>query len=175
MKKTCKKCGQSFPATKEYFYRDARNRDGLKTACRPCELQKDRERRRTGAKKKRPRNAHTRAQDVQYLLQHRTRRKQQIQEIKLLLGCCVCGYNTCARSLHFHHLDGDTKEENIAYLRNGESVAKIGNELSKCVVMCANCHGELHDGLLVLDVEPISLEWVNAILTNKKPYEDYSP
>lgn len=34
--KRCNKCGQEFPATAKYFYRDRSKRDGLRTDCRAC-------------------------------------------------------------------------------------------------------------------------------------------
>ena len=34
--KTCKKCGQEFPATEEYFYRNEKAKDGLQYSCKEC-------------------------------------------------------------------------------------------------------------------------------------------
>ena len=34
--KKCSRCGQYLPATKEYFYRDRRAKDGLQRWCREC-------------------------------------------------------------------------------------------------------------------------------------------
>lgn len=35
--KTCTECGKTFPATKEYFYRDKRNKDEFCSRCETCE------------------------------------------------------------------------------------------------------------------------------------------
>lgn len=72
-------------------------------------------------------------------------------DTKLTSGCCVCGYNRCARSLHFHHRDPHTKEFGVgdAVARN-MSVRRIKQEISKCVVVCSNCHGEIHEGMVTI-------------------------
>jgi len=64
-----------------------------------------------------------------------------IQEYKLSKGCSICGYNRCAAALDFHHPNDDKKY----------SIGKIGTlktvkaEIKKCILLCANCHRELHD------------------------------
>jgi len=75
--------------------------------------------------------------------------RQYIQNYKLNRGCGVCGYNTCAAALDFHHSDcrkvGE-KKFTIAHMVNGNwSLEKIEKEIEKCVILCANCHRELHD------------------------------
>ena len=60
--------------------------------------------------------------------------------------CQTCGYNKCNRSLTFHHLDPSKKtfevnSNNMFAL----SWDKVKIELDKCILLCANCHGELHD------------------------------
>lgn len=60
--------------------------------------------------------------------------------------CQICGYNKCIRVLSFHHLYQKDKRFNISE----NSYAKweiIQAELDKCILVCANCHGEIHDGL----------------------------
>jgi hypothetical protein len=41
--KTCKKCGETHPATTEYFYRHKSNRDGLHGSCITCQKRRSRE------------------------------------------------------------------------------------------------------------------------------------
>ena len=36
MMKRCRKCGEEKPATAEFFYKDTRRKDGLKSCCKPC-------------------------------------------------------------------------------------------------------------------------------------------
>lgn len=62
--------------------------------------------------------------------------------------CCRCGYNICYRSLDFHHIDPSTKEYNISDLvKCAKTLDLLVKEIQKCIILCRNCHGELHDGL----------------------------
>jgi len=56
--------------------------------------------------------------------------------------CSICGYYKCTAALEFHHQD-DTKEFTIS---SGDikSWDKMKIELDKCILVCANCHRELH-------------------------------
>ena len=58
--------------------------------------------------------------------------------------CEKCGYNKCLRSLGFHHNDSTTKEFAIGQ-KTTHAWETIKNELDKCMLVCANCHGEIHD------------------------------
>lgn len=72
------------------------------------------------------------------------------RELKLLAveykggECECCGYNKCIAALEFHHLDPNEKDFGIA---NGNTPGwdKIKSELDKCIMVCANCHREIHD------------------------------
>ena len=69
--------------------------------------------------------------------------RQYVRDYKLDRGCSICGYNRCAEALEFHH-NGD-KEFNIAtYIRSYTNIEKIKEEMKKCIVLCSNCHRELH-------------------------------
>lgn len=61
--------------------------------------------------------------------------------------CTICGYYRCARALVFHHINPLKKDFTISHdtSRNWE---KVRSELDKCVLLCHNCHAEVHDGLL---------------------------
>jgi cytochrome c553 len=63
-------------------------------------------------------------------------------------GCCaVCGYDRCAVNLHFHHVDPATKSFGVTSA-TGKSLAAYRAEASKCVLVCANCHGEIEAGVV---------------------------
>ena len=70
------------------------------------------------------------------------KRSQLISNYKLLKGCAICGYNKCASALCFHH-NGDKKFD-IA-MGHGVGFKELKKEVEKCVVICANCHAELHE------------------------------
>lgn len=60
--------------------------------------------------------------------------------------CSLCGYCKCPRSLVFHHTDPEKKDFSVSgsHARSWES---IKTELDKCVLLCTNCHGEVHEEL----------------------------
>lgn len=60
-------------------------------------------------------------------------------------GCCVkCGYNKCDAALEFHHLDPTQKDYTIANVRMTNFNDSVKSELDKCILVCANCHREIH-------------------------------
>ena len=62
-------------------------------------------------------------------------------------GCCaVCGYDACVINLHFHHVEPAKKSFAMTMAR-GKSEAAYRAEMAKCVLVCANCHGEIEAGL----------------------------
>ena len=61
--------------------------------------------------------------------------------------CIVCGYNKYIGSMTFHHLDPSVKNYNIAKLKS-YTLEELKPELDKCVLLCLNCHGETHSGLI---------------------------
>ena len=69
--------------------------------------------------------------------------KEIIQEHKLKNGCSICGYKKSARALQYHHT-GD-KEASIARLvTQGAALQRIFEEIDNCILVCANCHFEIH-------------------------------
>lgn len=58
--------------------------------------------------------------------------------------CEICGYNTCIDALEFHHLNPEEKDFGIGGDGSTKSFEKIKKELDKCIMLCANCHRELH-------------------------------
>jgi hypothetical protein len=61
--------------------------------------------------------------------------------------CIICSYDKCHRSMGFHHLDPTKKDFGISTKSFHRSKAALILELDKCVLLCANCHGEVHDGI----------------------------
>jgi len=60
-------------------------------------------------------------------------------------GCCeLCGYDKCLGALSFHHIDPSHKRFSISR-RSNHSISKaLKRELDKCLLVCENCHRELH-------------------------------
>jgi len=80
------------------------------------------------------------------------RRKTLLQKARAYKGgkCMVCGYKKCGRALAFHHVDPNTKSFGISARGITRSWEKVKKELDKCVLLCANCHAEVHDGITQL-------------------------
>jgi len=64
--------------------------------------------------------------------------------------CIVCGYDRCQRSLSFHHLNPKEKDSDLSSRGLTRSWKRIKKEIDKCVLLCANCHMEVHDGITQL-------------------------
>ena len=57
--------------------------------------------------------------------------------------CFLCDYNKCQGALDFHHLNPNEKDFNLSKFAQ-KSLTDIKNELNKCILICSNCHRELH-------------------------------
>jgi 5-methylcytosine-specific restriction endonuclease McrA len=62
--------------------------------------------------------------------------------------CAICSYDKCARALSFHHLDPKKKYFGVAANGLTRSWEKTRKEIDKCILICANCHMEVHEGLV---------------------------
>jgi len=81
------------------------------------------------------------------------RSKQHDEELRQWLGqyksklCCVkCGENHPA-CLQFHHRNREEKSFTISQVigrRRNISLRKLEKEISKCDILCGNCHAKLH-------------------------------
>lgn len=68
-----------------------------------------------------------------------------IKRIKTGIGCQICGYKKSYRALHFHHINRSGKVKSISKMvLDGDERRVILSEILKCVILCANCHAELH-------------------------------
>lgn len=74
------------------------------------------------------------------------RRGIKAQAVKYKGGRCeICGYDKCMDALDFHHLSPKEKDFNIS--GGTKSFESIKSELDKCILVCANCHREIHAGI----------------------------
>lgn len=64
--------------------------------------------------------------------------------------CMLCGYDKCSRALSFHHLDPSKKDFGLSERGLTRSWERIKKEIDKCILVCANCHMELHEGIAQL-------------------------
>ncbi len=75
-------------------------------------------------------------------------RKLKSQMIDYKGGCCSrCGYDKYQGALEFHHINRKEKDFNPSHLKKYSFDDRIKSELDKCVLVCSNCHREIHHEL----------------------------
>ena len=80
-----------------------------------------------------------RASAAAYRRKHISRKVDFVDRWKLAAGCFDCGYNAHPQALDFDHLrDKQNSVSKITKDRAG--LARLVDEMEKCVVRCANCH-----------------------------------
>ena len=64
--------------------------------------------------------------------------------------CQICSYSKCIGALEFHHINSKNKKFGIG---SGDitSYHKLLKESMKCIMICANCHREIHEGLILVE------------------------
>ena len=86
----------------------------------------------------------TRKQRTSIMVSER-RRKIKDMAIEYKGGKCEkCGYNKCNGALEFHHLNPEEKDFSISTSGTTKSFERIKKEIDKCILVCANCHREIH-------------------------------
>lgn len=135
--------------SKEYY--DA-NRDKILT------YHKEYSQRPEVAERHRQRNAASYLKNREKVLTRQANRRKErltvINEIALRYGCqnkdCKWSSDFNPWQLDFHHLDPSTKVIEVAKLESS-SWTRINTEVNKCVVLCKNCHANVHHGEVVVD------------------------
>jgi predicted HNH restriction endonuclease len=92
----------------------------------------------------------TYADRAEYLKKAVADRRRKLRDKAIEYGggkCQICGYRRCSRSLSFHHKDPAQKDFGLSARGLTRSWEKIKTELDKCVLLCANCHMEVHEGI----------------------------
>ncbi|MBP7966673.1 hypothetical protein KAZ66_00170 [Candidatus Woesebacteria bacterium] len=80
-------------------------------------------------------------------------RKNTKQKVIIAMGnsCQVCNYNKCNDALELHHLDPSEKEFGLgAIMAHPVRWDKIVDEIKKCILLCSNCHREVHKGITII-------------------------
>ena len=85
-----------------------------------------------------------------------SRRRRKVKEILVAEAggrCVLCGYERHSVALQFHHLDPSTKSFGLGVRGITRSLARLREEASKCVLLCANCHAEVEAGISELPLK----------------------
>ena len=65
----------------------------------------------------------------------------------------ICGYSKYVGALDFHHLDEKKKSFDLSTRGLTRSWKKTKEEVDKCILVCSNCHREIHGGLIKLPAQ----------------------
>lgn len=126
--KRCSVCGELKPLS-EFALNRAR-KDGHACDCKAC--------------RKKYRDQHYQDNKEYYKSKaraYKAKKQQEFDELRKTLKCSKCGEDRFY-CLDFHHIDPLDKEAEVTKLI--ESPRKLKEELKKCIVLCSNCHRELH-------------------------------
>lgn len=138
-KKICKSC--NVEKKLKYFFR---SKEGYYfTYCKSCDSLRKRE-----WDKRNPQKYNLQNKIKQEKL--KIARRDLIEKINKIKskGCSNCGFNKFVECIQFHHLDPLIKEESICEMISAAKKEKeIMEEINKCILLCANCHMELHGTL----------------------------
>lgn len=73
------------------------------------------------------------------------RNREFIKNYKKDKKCELCGYNKCTEILDFHHKNKEDKNEGVNRLmKTLRNLDIIKAEIENCLLLCPNCHRELH-------------------------------
>ncbi len=90
---------------------------------------------------------------AKYLAAAVSKRRKHLKFLAVQEGggkCKICGYYKYTGALEFHHIDEKNKNFELSVRDLTKSWAVIIKEIRKCVLVCANCHREIHAGLIKL-------------------------
>ena len=86
----------------------------------------------------------------EYLIEAVRKRRKKVRQMAIDYKggqCQICGYDRCPEALEFHHLDEAEKDFGISDKGYTRSWSRMKQEVEKCLLLCANCHREVHSGL----------------------------
>jgi hypothetical protein len=88
-----------------------------------------------------------------YEAQKRRGLSRKLSLVKAAGGkCTVCGYHTNLAALVFHHTGNSEKDFKLDMRSlSNRKIEPVLKEIEKCILVCANCHAELHNPHLNLD------------------------
>lgn len=76
--------------------------------------------------------------------------------------CEICGYNKCLSALQFHHKNPEEKEFGLS--KKTYSFDKLKEEADKCILLCANCHAEIHNKINEEKNKKINVETKESLI-----------
>jgi hypothetical protein len=147
MTRVCCRCKIEKPL--EEFTKNRNMKYGYDTICLICNRIRankwDNENPGKNAKRHREWYKKNREYVKEVTINHQKEIRNFIEKYKENKSCSICGYNKWGKALHLHHKDRNTKKFGIANATNlGVSIETLKEEIDKCIILCSNCHTELH-------------------------------
>ena len=93
----------------------------------------------------------TYADRAEYMKAAVIKRRKKLKDMAIEYGggqCQLCGYKKSKRALSFHHRDPLKKDFGLSARGLTRSWEKTKAEIDKCILVCSNCHMEIHEGLV---------------------------
>jgi len=100
------------------------------------------------------------------------KRRQKVKDslIEYFGGKCVkCGYDKCTRALCFHHKDPSKKEFAISSSGHTRSLARNIAEAKKCLLVCHNCHDEIHHEIDIKIAKKKAVDLAKKVKSKPRP------
>ena len=128
----------------------------MKLICQSCKKEFEHKRKRKQCIECTPLRKHFNSEEEK-LTALRKRRVKSVQKRRHKLKylaikykgekCSICNYNKCKDALEFHHIDPKEKDFIISDRSISFTWDEAKKELDKCIVVCSNCHREIHAGI----------------------------
>lgn len=144
--KHCWSCDTWFPRTAEYFHRDRTKSDGLHGSCKPCVRERKRKWQAGHLERLRiysERHRHPNGKPLPFPTINRQADNTQYIWLVKERGCCILCGEQRTESLMFHHREPKEKSFNLSEPK-ARALKDIKAEITKCDLLCANCHMSLH-------------------------------
>lgn len=88
-----------------------------------------------------------------------TQKRRDLVKLKAIAykgsKCQCCGYDKYPGALEFHHINPEEKDFAISAKGYTRSWKSVKDELDKCVMVCSNCHKEIHANVIPCPTEII--------------------
>jgi len=135
--------------TKLPFYRGGNKKKWLVNSKLTCSLCKDNKPLSNFYPKRTSNGYHTYCKECLSKLIIKRQRDFKIKCVEYKGGkCYCCGYKKYLGALEFHHINPKHKDFVISRTSRVSFNDKIKKELDKCILVCSNCHKEIHGGLI---------------------------
>ena len=66
--------------------------------------------------------------------------------------CQICKYSKCLSALEIHHIVPKEKTLEFSKISRDNKLQDYRNEIDNtpCILVCANCHREIHEGMILI-------------------------